>query len=48
MPTHSKAIAQYQTQHAVSEALGFIGITLYVGILAGIVYQLGSIAGLIG
>ena len=48
MPTHSKAIRQYQFQHAVSEALGFLGITLYVGILTGIVYQLGVVAGIIG
>jgi len=48
MPTHSKAIREYEIQHAVSEALGLVGITLYVGVLTGIVYQLGVVAGVIG
>ena len=48
MPTHSKAIRQYQIQHAISEALGFLGITAYVVVLTGTIYQLGVIAGILG
>lgn len=47
MPTHSKAIREYEIQHAMSEALGFLGITVYVGVLTGIVFQLAVLAGLI-
>jgi hypothetical protein len=31
----------------MSEALGFLGITVYVGVLTGIVFQLAVLAGLI-
>jgi len=48
MPTHSKAIQQYETMHALSEAVGFIAVALYVGILAGVVAQLAIVAGLGG
>ena len=47
MPTHSKAIREYEIQHAVSEALGFLGITVYLGVLSGIVFQLAVLAGVI-
>jgi hypothetical protein len=47
MPTHSKAIREYQTQHAISEALGFLGVSAYVGVLTGIVYQLILLVGVI-
>ena len=48
MPTHSKAIREYQMQHAVSEAIGFVGVAVYVSVLTGIVFQLGVLAGVIG
>ena len=48
MTTHSKAIQQYETMHALSEAVGFIAIALYVGILAGVVAQIALLAGVGG
>jgi hypothetical protein len=47
MPTHSKAIREYQLQHAISEAIGFFGVAVYVTVLGGIVVQLATLAGLI-
>lgn len=46
MPNHSKAIEQYETMHAVSEALGFIAVALYVGFLAGVVTQVALLVGI--
>ncbi len=48
MPSHSKAIQQYETMHALSEAVGFIAVALYVGLLAGVVTQIAVLAGLGG
>jgi hypothetical protein len=40
MPTHSKAIREYEILHDLSEAAGFLAVTAYVGLLAGVVFQL--------
>ena len=45
MPTHSKAIREYEVLHALSEAAGFLGVALYVGVLSGIVFQLATLNG---
>ena len=45
MPTHSKAIREYEILHALSEAAGFLAITMYVGVLSGIVFQLATLMG---
>ena len=45
MPTHSKAIREYEIQHAVSEAIGFVGVAVYLTVLSGIVFQLATLAG---
>lgn len=45
MPTHSKAIREYEMLHALSEAAGFLAIAMYVGLLSGIVYQLATLIG---
>ena len=47
MPTHSKAIREYQMQHAISEALGFLGVSVYLGVLGGLVFQLALLAGVV-
>ena len=47
MPSHSKAIREYQIQHAVSEAIGFFGVAVYLTVLGGIVFQIATLAGLI-
>ncbi len=46
MPTHSKAIREYQIQHAISEAIGFAGVAVYLTVLGGILFQLATLAGL--
>ena len=48
MPSHSKAIREYEIQHALSEALGFLGVALYVGVVTGVVAQLAILAGILG
>ena len=48
MPTHSKAIREYAIQHAVSEMLGILGVTLYVGVLGAVVTRLAVVMGMIG
>jgi hypothetical protein len=47
MPSHSKAIREYEIQHALSEALGFLGVALYVGVVTGVVAQVAILAGLL-
>ena len=48
MPSHSKAIREYEIQHALSEALGFLAVSLYVGLVSGVVAQLAILAGVLG
>ena len=48
MPTHSKAMNEYETLHALSEAIGFIAVALDVGVLAGVVTQLALLSGIGG
>jgi len=48
MPTHSKAIREYEIRHAISEALGYLGVSIYLSVLAGAVIQLAALTGLIG
>ena len=47
MPTHSKAIREYQIQHAISEALGFVGVSVYLCVLGGLLYQLAQLTGVV-
>ena len=48
MPTHSKAMKQYETMHALSEAVGFVAVALYLGLLAGVLAQIAQLSGVGG
>ena len=47
MPTHTKAIREYELRHAVSEVLGFLGVTLYLGVVTGVIAQVAIFAGVL-
>ena len=48
MPSHSKAIRELAFRHAVSEALGIVGVTAYLGVVTGLVLQFAVTAGFLG
>ncbi len=47
MPSHSKAIRETEVLHALSEAVGFLAVALYVGVVTGVVAQVAILAGLL-